>query len=137
MAIRELHKPLVVKATRKLAKEFAEIPGIRGDRDERKQRMKKLDALLDSGKMISTIHWVRAKILSIGEVVRINGKHTSKMFLERKKFPNIYVTIHDFECDTFEDACELYAQFDSKLSIESLLEIKERIENEQPEDWTT
>jgi hypothetical protein len=110
-------KPETVKATRKLAEEFANMTPCPHDRPIKPPIMRMLDKAVNE-QQLRTCLWAKAFCKATGETYRVNGKHTSTKLStvngELKEWP--YVQVEEYVCDTLEDVADLYCTFDPSRS---------------------
>jgi len=97
--------------TQQLAQEFSSMAAMRGERELRADRLEFLRAKIKDG-LFHSPRWAFANI--DGRKVRVNGQHSSKLLadLNGAMPTGLNVVIDEFTCDTEEDLCELFAQFD-------------------------
>lgn len=105
-----------VPLTRELAEEFATMPTWRGERPLRPARLAFLRCRLADGKFHPP-RWARTRLAD--RLYRVNGQHSSYMLANLDgEFPfNLPVIIDDYLCDSEQDLCELFAQFDVPQSV--------------------
>jgi hypothetical protein len=108
------HTPRTVRITRKLAEEWSRLPELRQDRPLREARLMAHRKTLAAGRF-RPVTWASAYVKSEKKTLRLNGMHTSTLFasVELEKFQPLHAVIETYECDTLEDAAELFATFDS------------------------
>lgn len=104
-----------------LAGKLKAMGGTESEREERdriKARIK--EKVLSHG--TTTFRWCFGNVLSSGLQRRVNGQHSSEVFLEltaeewrQVRFP-IVVIWEEYECDTIEDLPSLFEQFDPTWS---------------------
>lgn len=123
---REVSKPKHVKVDRALAKKFAEMVGVPGDRGNEKtiqkaRREMHREAILTGNHRGN--EWATVKVLSDGKTYRVNGKTTAMVLLDlfnqKVEFPPFVAVIREYEADDYEGAAALYATFDNAKSSRS------------------
>lgn len=99
-----------------LAKEFATMNSVPGERDLKPIRLANIKAKLESG-LFHSPKWAIAYCK--GVKYRVNGRHSSTVLSDcNGLFPTgMIVVIEEFACDTEHDLAELFEQFDSPISI--------------------
>lgn len=123
MATSEVGKPAYHKVTTALAKEWATMRPCPGDRGLSKHRLAAYRKKAAAGQFRSPVVWGRALAVETGLVYRVNGKHTSTVFAEMAVPPDVYVSVHEWRCDTLADVAELYATFDSREGVRSVADV--------------
>lgn len=116
----QLQSSQVVRLTKVLAKEFAEMDPCPRDRAMRESLLSHHRNNLANGNFRPP-HWASARCAEDGKVYRVNGKHTSNViFSSPKEIPNgLKALVERYECETLEDVAKLYGTFDSKYSARS------------------
>lgn len=126
-------RPQTVKATRKLATEFAQMEAAPGDRPLSDRRMDLYESLTQA-KQFRNVDWARGYCKETRKTYRLNGKHTSTMLAGWEgPLPDIYAVITDYECDTLAAVAELYATFDSKDTVRGAGDINRMFASAVPE----
>lgn len=116
-----------------LAISFSTLPA---SNTERELKQKRIDYLRDrvlSGTAIS-FSWARATVADTGEVIRVNGHHSSSMLAVLDgNFPiGLKVHIDDYEVPNKESLALLFRQFDSRVSARSINDISGVYQGLQP-----
>lgn len=105
--------------TPELAKEIAAMPGLPGERELRRVRVRFLENKLNDGVFVGP-NWAIAQHAESGQQYRINGQHSSHMLssLGAEAFPaDLKVTIDVYEfTDLMQDAGGLFNLFDHPKS---------------------
>jgi len=113
----------VLKATKSLATEWANMEGVPNDRllDPVREARRKKD--LDEGRL-RDIEWSKCFCEETGKWYRINGKHTSNMLSKQETIPSdLQIAVQTYHADTLADAADLYATFDDRSSLRTLGDI--------------
>lgn len=110
-----------VPLTREVATEVATMPGWKGERKLRKDRVAYLDAAIRDGRFHSP-SWAFAWL--DGKKMRVNGQHSSTALAEANGyFPvGLNVIMQEFSCDSIFDVAALFATFDRPESIRNTRE---------------
>ena len=112
--VRELNAKLV-SISPKLAKKFAEMKQLPGDRPLQKARKELYKKVMLAGEFRGAT-WSSVKIKEAGETYRANGRHTStashELFEEGAVLDYFKITVVEYEADTFDDAARLYEAYD-------------------------
>jgi hypothetical protein len=117
-----LKPPKVVRITKELAQQFANMEPCIGDRPLSKARMSKLSKLLGKDNLKHCV-WCKAFCKATDKDYRINGKHTSHLFSECVIPKDCYVTVCEYVCDSLKDVATIYAAFDNPLSSRTMTDI--------------
>lgn len=134
MGWRHLQKPVTVKCTKAVAKEFAEMTPAPHDRNFNPNRASFLKAALSEGRFrladFASVYCVATK-----KTYRVNGKHTSLVLCDMNgSFPSdLYVTVERYEADTLEDVAKLYSTFDHKRSLRTVSDINKSFSAAHPD----
>lgn len=122
----QIDKPVAVKMSHALAKEFRDMEPCPHDRPLNDKRVRLLQAKYDSGEFRSCV-WAKCYCEETKKWYRVNGKHSSNMFAEMNgKLPkghSIFVLVEQYTCPTLEDVAKLYSSFDSRSSARSANDI--------------
>ena len=113
-----------VPMTRELALDVATMLATPWERPVKDFRVQHLRSELDKGAFHPPL-WVFAKVKENGKFFRVNGQHSSIMLSGLNgKFPkSLRATIHEYICDTMEDAAELFSKYDNPISSRTGSEI--------------
>ncbi len=127
-------KPVTMKVTAKLAREFSEMEAAHVDRPLSERRLGVYRKLLAEG-AFRPVTWARAYCTETDQVLRVNGKHTSTLFasVDLSKQQDLYAVVEDYVCDTLEDVAKLYATFDSATASRTATEINRSFASVVPE----
>lgn len=98
--------------TRELAKQFATMAPLPGERELKPGRLAHIAHLLTDGLFLGPV-WAQGLCKADGIQYRLDGQHTSKVLSEtEEKLPNLIVTILNYEFDSVaEDAPKLFDIF--------------------------
>lgn len=122
VAWREAKSPRLVELDAKLAKRFVEMARFPRDRELQENRLNFLRNEIKEGRFRGC-EWSSCHVKETGETYRVNGKHTSKifheMFVAEETVPEITILVREYECDTMEEASQLFATFDAKVNSRS------------------
>lgn len=115
--------PKTVRATQKLAEQFATMAPCPHDRPLKQSIMRMLQNAMDEGQ-IRTFVWASAFCHEDAKTYRVNGKHSSTL-LSKQEWPltsidTPHVSVEEYECDTLKDVADLYCTFDSGKSGRSI-----------------
>jgi hypothetical protein len=115
MATFKLLKSEVKPLTRELAAQFRDMKPSPTERDLKPARLKHLREKAEAGHLV-TFNWASAKMG--GEVLRMNGQHSSNVLCELNgAFPeNLFVHLDQYEVDGPEGLALLFRQFDARQS---------------------
>lgn len=110
-------KPTTHLVTTRLANEWRDMLEINKEREFNSERLLSHRTAAEGNKF-RPVEWGKAYVKELEEWVRLNGKHTSRVFseIDLTKINPIFVTISEFDCDTIEDAASLWATYDPKGS---------------------
>lgn len=122
MGWRLIDRPKTQRATKKLAKIYAEMEPAPNDRPLSERRLQVYQKLLAEGQF-RPVTWASALCEETGDLYRVNGKHTSIMLSGLEEMPEFFITIEEYECDTLEDVAKLYATFDSAMQSRTARDI--------------
>lgn len=97
------------------ATEHNRLPQISGDRRLDPKRVSHLETKVADG-LFHSPSWAVA--FYAGKKYRINGKHSSHVLAKVNGHfpPGLFVTIQQFQCDTYDDLVTLFEQFDAAWS---------------------
>lgn len=112
----------IKKLTAKLVEEFVGMERLPHDRELRGKRVDFLMKEVESDSF-RTCEWASCFCKQTGKTYRINGKHTSTVFSQLSKLPNIPIVVERYSCDTLEQCAQLYGTFDSKESARTSSDI--------------
>ncbi len=127
------NKPITQRASKTMAKEFAEMDKVQHERPLSERRLQVYERLFRAG-MFRPVTWAKAFCQETKGWYRVNGQHTSNLLSEWKdKLPEFYVTIEEYECDTLEDVAKLYSTFDSKMQSRNANDINNSFASTVPE----
>jgi hypothetical protein len=116
-------KPVTVRATNKLATEFSTMDPVPHERGLSQRRLEIYKKILDQG-AFRPVTWAKAYCTETNGTYRVNGQHTSTLLvLQEGNFPEFYVTVECYACDTLTDVANLYNTFDSRLQSRSVHDI--------------
>ena len=116
-------KTRTIAITTRIALEHSSLKKLPGERQIVQKRLSDLRQAIKVSRQIS-FKWAKAKILESGDVVCINGQHSSFLLSGYEEIPsNCFAIIEEYECDTINDAIELHAQFDRKISTRTSKEL--------------
>lgn len=110
-----LQKIEVKRLTASLVDEFVTMNRLPQDRELRSRRISFLKDQIQAG-AFRTTEWASVHCKDTDEVYRVNGKHTSTLFSQMEELPKIQVVVERYQCETMEEAAQLYATFDSRES---------------------
>lgn len=115
----KFHFELVIAKARiittSLARRFWEMDPAPGDRLTSERRMQMYERILRQGGFHPPT-WASATCEETGGEYRVNGKHTSGLFLGlAAEFPGHTAIIEKYKCRTLEDVSRLYGTFDSAI----------------------
>jgi hypothetical protein len=109
---------------RKKSSELQALGGTESEREERARRKAHIKEKILRGEMIP-FRWSLGHVAVDGSVRRVNGQHSSEVFLELTPeewadvtFPIVVIEEH-FECDTPKDRAHLFEQYDPAWSSRS------------------
>src|SRR5262245_38081955 len=122
MAWRSMKKSYTVRATTKLAREFAEMNSAPHDRPLSDWKMSLYEKFWEQQRF-RTVTWAKAWCEETKDWYRIDGKHTSLLLTKQKEIPEFYVTIQVYVCDTLKDVADLYSTFDTNLQTRTARDI--------------
>lgn len=122
MSWRLIDKPKTQAASKKLAKEFAEMDPAPQDRPLSERRLQVYEKIMRAGGF-RPVSWASAYCISTSGTYRVNGKHTSVLLSGMENPPELYVTVERYECDELEDVARLYATYDSKMQSRTIGDI--------------
>ena len=112
--------------THDLAKAYAAMPGLPGERPLRPSRLTFLEKHRQQGTFVSP-NWAEAVDITTGQRYRVNGQHSSTMLarLAPEDFPqNLLVTIEEYTFDDLaSDAVLIFDLFDNPQSARTNLDI--------------
>jgi hypothetical protein len=121
------------KITVALATEFAEMEAAPGDRPLSERRMQVYERLLREGSFRPCV-WSTATCEETGGRYRVNGKHTSILFSRlANEFPDHYVNVETYACNTLEDVGRLYGTFDAQITSRTSSDINLAFASTVPE----
>lgn len=107
------------KLTPALVNEFHAMPVFPRDRAVKKVILSTLREAFRTGQYRGG-EYASVKVKETGETYRVNGKHTGFVcteWLEKgRPLPPVQMTVSHFECDTMEQAADLYQTFDPAKS---------------------
>ena len=110
----------VQRATKKLAKEMAEMVSTVYERPLRDTRVAHLMREFEEGRG-RTCYWATAFIEESNETYRVNGQHSSYVLATIDKIPSkVSVVITSYYCETMQDLADLYRTFDAPESTRSV-----------------
>lgn len=127
-------RPVTLKVTAKLAKEFSEMGAAHVDRPLSERRLGVYRKVLNDG-AFRPVTWARAHCTETDQMLRVNGKHTSILFAgsDLSKCQDLYAVVEDYICDTLEDVAKLYATFDSSTASRTATDINKSFASVVPE----
>ena len=104
------------------------------ERELNKAHVKHLRERADAGTLV-TFHWVRAHILSLNKIVRVNGHHSSTMLDEMDGMmpTGLKVLQEEYECDDGDAFALLFQQFDDRKSARGPADIAGVYQGLQPD----
>lgn len=106
-----------------LANKVWNLPPVPGDRRLVSERMERIKKKLQTDDDPKPFEWAIAYVKENDTWYRVNGQHTSKLFIDG--FPlKGKVVFQQWECDTINDLLRLYAIYDSKISARTNTNIK-------------
>lgn len=117
-----IEKPRTIKATKSLAKQFAEMETIPNDRPLSERRLMVYRKALEEG-AFRPVTWSTCYCKEMKTTYRVNGKHTSTLLSSYPTIPEFYVTIERYSADTLKEVVELYNTFDSKNQSRTVRDI--------------
>lgn len=119
----EKKKPKIVHITQELAEKHFMLPGL--GRKMTPNRVDYYRALFKNGGPMLNFDWSYAVIKGTGEVLRLNGQHTSGLFSNEPHLirPDSDAVITEYSCSTMEDACAIYAVIDSRMPTRSMSDV--------------
>lgn len=120
MSFEMISKPKVVKATPALAKRFAEMEAIRGDRPIKPRLSATIRREIQEGRFRTT-EWSTYLCEADGKTYRVNGKHTSNILASMNgDFPkDLSILLTEFKGPDIETGAALYETFDPRNSARS------------------
>lgn len=123
MGIR-LKSSKILSCTHRLVEHFATMTPAKCDRPLNPRRMEFLKKEIEAGRFF-TPRWVAIYCLEDKVWYRGNGKHTSTLLSQMNGTApkDLKVCVDQFEVDTLKDVAELYATFDSRSGVRSLMDI--------------
>ncbi len=126
--------PKTVRITKKMAAEWAEMEAVGVDRPLSESRLAAYRKMLSVGGF-RPVAWAKVWINEFGAWYRVNGKHTSTLFstADPPAGMEVYAVVEEYECDTVQDAVDLYATFDSKTQTRSAADINRQFASVIPE----
>ncbi len=118
MAWKHSEKPQMIRCTKALAKEFAEMDPAPHDRAFRPTIATHLKSAIDEGRF-RLADFAQVACKETGKTYRVNGKHTSMVLAEMNgAFPkDLFAIVERYEADTLQDVASLYSTFDHMKSI--------------------
>ena len=121
-----------LRPSKQLTDEFMSMKPVDGDRFLRPNRMAILRGEVMHGLFTSCV-WACVLIKEIGELRRVNGKHTSNLFgqIDASHLRDIFIYVQRYECDTLQDAARLYSTFDPRNSVRSTGDINRSFSQSQ------
>ncbi len=132
MAWTLIEKPKTIKATRSIAKEFAEMDSVPGDRPLSERRLNIYRKMFKDG-TFRPVTWAKCYCEETDTTYRINGKHTSIMLSSLEELPEFYITLEFYSTPTLEDVSRLYSTFDSRLGSRTASDINRSFAGSVPE----
>lgn len=134
MAWKLKNYPKTQRITKKLAKEWAELEPVGVDRPLSETRLQVYRKMLAEGGF-RPVNWAKVYINELGAWYRVNGKHTSNLFMgaDPPDGTELYAVIEEYECDTVEEAANLYATFDSRVQSRNSTDINRQFASVIPE----
>lgn len=122
-------KPLTID----LAREFNQLMPAPVERNLDTKRVNYLRERADAGTLVS-FNWARVKLGKTGEVMRVNGQHSSTMLSSLNgNFPKgLYAHIDDYEVENEEGMALLFRQFDARQSGRSIGDVAGAYQNLEP-----
>lgn len=117
-------EPKTVAVTPKLAETYRDMEAVYTDRPLKQRRVDKYKQMVEEGKFRPAL-WARAYCKETKRWYRVNGKHVSTLFcdLNLKSYPNLRVTLEDYQCDTLADLADLYSTFDSAIQSRTATDV--------------
>lgn len=116
-----VHTLKTSEAVRAMAGKLKAFGGTESERDDKASRMARIKAKILAGEM-TPFMWRTGEVVSTGMVRRVDGQHSSQVFLDLEPqewsavaFP-ITVVWQEYECDTIRDLPDLFEQFDCPWS---------------------
>lgn len=122
MAWLRIEKPKTVLARRDLIDEFVNMKPVPHDRPLSERRMMVYERILRNQEF-RTVVWASVMCFETGEVMRVNGKHTSLLLSKQDPIPDFHVTVERYQADTLKDVANLYNTFDSSLASRTTADI--------------
>ena len=108
------HLPMSKAVIKRVAK--AKI--VPGERNLSGTRAAILEQQIEAGDLLA-FRWVLG-VLPDGTEYRINGQHTSRLFLNGLKAPKqAHVSLEVYDCDDLHDVVDLWSRFDPQISSRS------------------
>lgn len=119
----KLVKSETIPLTRELAEEFKAMTPASVEREFKPARAKALEDKANAGLLIP-FNWARVKLPN-GEIVRMNGQHSSNMLSGLNgAFPNgLFVHLDTFEVESDDDTVLLFRQYDPRESSRSAADV--------------
>lgn len=115
--------PRAHKVTKAMAEKWCGMEQVRNDRPLSIRRVEVYKKLAAEG-LMRPVHWAKAHCLETQENYRVNGKHTSTAFSQMEDLPEtLQAYVEEYQCDTLRDVAELYATFDSRITIRTTSDI--------------
>lgn len=126
--------PKTVRITKKLAAEWADMEAVGTDRPLSESRLAVYRKMLAEG-AFRPVAWAKVYIKELGGWYRVNGKHTSTLFstADTPDGLEVYAVIEEYECETVQEAVDLYATFDSKVQSRNSTDINRQFASVIPE----
>jgi len=125
--------PRAHKVTKSMAEKWAGMEQVRNDRPLSTPRVEAYKKLAVAG-LMRPVHWAKAHCLETQENYRVNGKHTSTAFSQMEETPDtLQAYVEEYQCDTLRDVAELYATFDSRITLRTTSDINRSFAAVDPE----
>jgi len=120
----EIHKLMTMDEVLAEARLLDSYGAYEGEREERERRETNIRERILSGEM-TPFRWCVGYVPSIGLRRRVNGQHSSHVFLKLTEeeykmvhFP-VFIVYEEYECETEIDVATLFEQFDQHWSARS------------------
>jgi hypothetical protein len=88
----------------------------------------------ERGEPMLPFDWSYATITGTGEIIRLNGQHTSGLLSREPHLikPGSWANITEYICDTMDDACRVYANIDSRMPVRTPNDLNSAYAQEDP-----
>lgn len=134
MAWKHIDKPVSVRCTKAIVKEFAEMEPAPNDRVLRDSRMSFIKSEIDSS-TFRVASFASCYCKETKKTYRVNGKHTSTVLCSLNgHFPkDLWAFVERYEADTVRDVADLYSTFDRRESLRTTNDINKAFAAANPE----